>query len=116
VTAAADAPALPNHHPDWVGPKHARRLDPATLNLITTQAREVRPGHALLTLLGTLLFAVGWVIAKSFGVAWLSGAWCYTAVRMGWRQARGEPLAQPDINQVLAENAQLREAVRRLGG
>jgi hypothetical protein len=112
TAAAADLSVeTPNGHPGTPG-----RIDPDTLNLITTQARQVRPGHALLTFIGSILFFTGWIIAKTAGVIWLAGAWCFTAVRIGWRQARGVPLEQPDIAQVMAENEQLRMAVKRLGG
>jgi len=55
------------------------------LDEITAQAREVRPGRTLLTMIAAVFFAVGWVVAK----AWLSVAWCAVAVRLGFRAGRG---------------------------
>jgi hypothetical protein len=115
----AETAALDGHAP--AGPAAAgytprHRLDPDALDLITAQARQARPGRAALTVIGSVLFAAGWLIAKAFAVLFLSAAWCFAAGRMGWRQARGVPLDQPDTARVLAENEQLRAALRRLGG
>lgn len=105
--AEAEAPA---------GRPRPGRIDPDTLDLISAQARQARPGHALLTLIGSVLYSIGWVLSKTFEALWLAGAWCFTAARMGWLQARGKPLAQPDIAEVMAENERLRIAIQRLGG
>lgn len=93
-------------------PRHA--LSDDTLQMITAQARQMRPGTAALAVIGGLLFTLGWVTAKSFGVLFLATAWCFAAGRMGWRQARGMPLAQPDIRAVLDENERLRNELRRV--
>lgn len=57
---------------------------------ITRQAREISPGRTLLTWLAAVLFAVGWVLHKTFMVVWLAGAWAFVAAREGWREA-GNP-------------------------
>lgn len=81
---------------------------------ITAQAREVRPGRVVAGLIGGLLFVIGWVLAKSWRVAFFAGAWCAVAVRTGWRQAQGKPLSQPSLEKVLAENARLRAELARV--
>jgi hypothetical protein len=92
-----------------------RRLqDRVPIDAITADAREARPSRALLGLVGYLLFTAGWTAAKIFGVAFLSGAWCFSAVKMGWRTARGETLNQPSLEQVLAENQRLRAELARV--
>jgi hypothetical protein len=118
----ADAAALDGHaQPETAGtaprgytPRHA--LDRKTVDLITEQARQARPGHAFLTIIGSILFAAGWLTARTFAALFLAAAWMFTAARMGWRQARGVPLSQPDVGEVLEENARLRAAIARLGG
>ena len=54
---------------------------------ITRQAREVSPSRTLLTWLGAMFFALGWVLRKTFAVMWLAGAWAFVATREGWREA-----------------------------
>lgn len=59
-------------------------LDRVPVDDITAEARSVRFGATLLTLLGFLLFALGWIVSS----AWLAVCWCAVAVRAGWRQAQ----------------------------
>jgi hypothetical protein len=54
---------------------------------ITRQAREVSPARTILTWIGAVLFALGWVLHKTFMVLWLAGAWAFVAIREGWREA-----------------------------
>jgi hypothetical protein len=89
-------------------------LSSDTLDLISTEARKAKPGRALLALIGGLLFMLGWLLCKSWQWAFFAGAWAFTAVRVGWRQAQGKPLSQPSIEAVLAENQRLREQLRRV--
>lgn len=63
-------------------------LDRVHVQDITRQAREIRPGRTLLTWVGALLFALGWLAYKLGAVLWLAGAWAYVGVREGWREAR----------------------------
>ena len=59
------------------------------LDEITAQAREVRPGRTLLTVVAAVLFGLGWVTARVFSVAWLAAMWSGVAVREGWRASHG---------------------------
>jgi len=61
------------------------------LDEITAQARQVHFGRTLLTLIAAVLFGLGWLVAKAFGVAWLAGCWGFVAVRQGWRAGRATP-------------------------
>jgi len=54
---------------------------------ITTEARQVRPGRTLLTLIAAVLYGVGWLAGTVLGALWLALAWSGTAVRVGWRDA-----------------------------
>jgi len=54
---------------------------------ITRQAREIKLGRTLLTWIGVLLFALGWILRKTVTVLWLAGAWVFVAIREGWREA-----------------------------
>lgn len=58
------------------------------LGRISERARQVHFWRTVLTLLAGLLFAVGWVVAKGFGVVWLAVAWTATAVVVGWQEGR----------------------------
>src|SRR5260221_8817989 len=82
---------------------------------ITERARSARPGLTLLTLLGGLLFSVGWVSARMFTVSWLCAAWCGSAVAEGWAASKG-PSRAAQIEGLLAEREALRDQVRRLVG
>jgi hypothetical protein len=88
-------------------------LDRVPVESITEQARQAKPGRVALTVIAGLLFGAGWVAAKTLAVAWLGMSWCFTAMRLGWREARGN---QPSRATLREENARLREAVARLGG
>ena len=81
---------------------------------ITKQARDVKPGQVVLALIASVLFGLGWLIAKLFTLAFFCGAWSAVAIRTGWREARHEPLNQPKLENVLAENARLRQEIQRL--
>jgi hypothetical protein len=63
-------------------------VDRVPLERIRTEARTITPGRTLLLILTGVLFAFGWVAAKTFGVLWGSLAWCAAAVKVGWQAAR----------------------------
>jgi len=51
------------------------------LEELTREAREVRFGHVVLSVVAWLLVGFGRVL----GFAWLVPVWCFLAVRTGWR-------------------------------
>ncbi|MEU8279550.1 hypothetical protein ACFYOK_29460 [Microbispora bryophytorum] len=59
-----------------------------TLNIpverISEEARQLDPAKAILTILIAPLFLIGWLAGK----AWLIVAWIWTAVLVGWSEAR----------------------------
>jgi hypothetical protein len=59
-------------------------LDRVPLDRINTEARDVEIGRAVLTVLAGVLFAVGWLAAKTVGLLVLAVAWSVAAVRVGW--------------------------------
>jgi hypothetical protein len=65
------------------------------LDAISAQAREVRFGRSVLTLVAAVLFGLGWVTAKAFGLAWLALAWCAVAVKVGWQEGRAKRPVRP---------------------
>jgi hypothetical protein len=65
------------------------------LDRINREARQVRFWRALLTVLGGVLFGMGWVSAKVVQVFWLATVWSVTAVRLGWQEGR-RGSARPD--------------------
>jgi hypothetical protein len=58
------------------------------LDRIEQRARAAHPGRTILTVIATLLFALGWVVYKAFALAWFGLAWCGSAVAEGWITAR----------------------------
>lgn len=56
----------------------------ARVDRITAEAREVRPGLAMLGLIATVLIAVG----RLAGLLVMALAWSYVAVRTGYRDVR----------------------------
>lgn len=71
-------------------------LERVPLDRITTEAKQVRPGRTFLLAVAGLLYAVGWVTAKAFGLMWLAAAWTGTAVKVGWSDARKPKLPRVD--------------------
>lgn len=63
-------------------------LDRVPYDRITEQARQVELTRTILTILAGLLYALGWVTAKTLTGIWLAVAWSATAVRLGWVEAR----------------------------
>lgn len=54
---------------------------------ISRQAQEVSFTRTLLTVIGAVLFGIGWIVRKTFMMLWLAGAWSFVAAREGWREA-----------------------------
>lgn len=63
-------------------------LDDVMTERITLEAREVRFWRTVATILAGLLFGLGFMVAKTFGLLWFALAWSVTAVRVGWREGR----------------------------
>lgn len=59
-------------------------LERVPVDRITTQARQVRFGHTILTIIAAVFFSIGWVVAK----VWLAIVWCAVAIQVGWQEAR----------------------------
>lgn len=60
----------------------------AVVDQIREESAQLDPVKAVLTLLTLPLFLLGWVAAKVAGLVWTVVAWSYTAVLVGWREAR----------------------------
>lgn len=58
------------------------------LDRIEQRARQAYPGRAVLVVIASLLFGLGWVACKACAVAWLAVAWCGSAVIEGWQSAK----------------------------
>lgn len=63
-------------------------LDQAAVDRIGRQAREASPGRTAATVAVSVLFGLGWLVARVLGLAWLAVAWAGIAVREGWRAGR----------------------------
>lgn len=88
--------------------------DRYNVDLISEQAHQVQPLRVVLGVIAGLLFGIGWLIGKTFQVLFFAGAWGAVAIRTGWRSARGTPLNQPRLEDVMAENAHLRAELARV--
>jgi hypothetical protein len=66
-------------------------LTRAPVDLITEQARRVRVGRVLLTLLAGVFYLAGWAAGK----AAMAVVWCAVAVKVGWQEARKAPARGP---------------------
>ena len=91
----------------------ASLLDRAPVDEISARAREIRFGRSVKRLLIGVLFYSGWLAAKTLGLAWLGLAFCWSAVDMGWHEARGNKPSRATLRE---ENDRLRQQVQRLGG
>ena len=89
-------------------------FDRVPVDEITARARKARPGHALATLVGGVLFGLFWLLGNLFTVVWFSLAWLWMACDEGWRSARGTGRPAPDMAGLMAENARLRAENARL--
>ena len=88
--------------------------DRVPVDSITQQAREVKFGRAVLTLIAAVLFGLGWVTARAFAIVWLAASWCWVAVREGWRASRG-PSRGARLETQAAEIHDLRTRLQRFG-
>jgi len=66
----------------------ANVLDRVPVDRITVEARQVRVGRTVLTMIAAVLYGIGWAAAKLLGSLWLALAWSGTAVKIGWTEAR----------------------------
>jgi uncharacterized membrane protein YedE/YeeE len=58
------------------------------LDRIEARARHARPGRAVLVVIASLLFGLGWLAFKVCAVTWAAAAWCGSAVIEGWISAK----------------------------
>lgn len=63
-------------------------LDRAPVERITAEARQVQFFRTLLTLIAGILYGIGWLAGKVLGALWLAVVWSFTAVKVGWVEAR----------------------------
>ncbi|MGH9250131.1 MAG: hypothetical protein ACRD0W_11510 [Acidimicrobiales bacterium] len=71
-------------------------LERIPVDRINAEARDVQVGRSLLTLIAGFFYLLGWLAGKLV----VGVAWCFAAVRVGWREARATPArletARPD--------------------
>jgi hypothetical protein len=63
-------------------------IDDSVINRINSEARDVRFSRIMLTILAGLLYGVGWIAARVFGLIWLTLAWSVIAIKVGWQEGR----------------------------
>ena len=64
------------------------------LDRIDQRARSARPGRAVLMVIATVLFAAGWLVARTLSVLWIGLAWSVAAVAEGWAAGRSAEWAR----------------------
>jgi hypothetical protein len=57
---------------------------------ITAQARQARPGRAVLTVIAAVFFGIGWLAGRMV----FALAWCAVAVKVGWQEGRGNAVSR----------------------
>jgi hypothetical protein len=63
-------------------------LDRVPIDRISAEAREVKFGRTVLTVIAAVLYGIGWLAAKIVKVFWRAVVWCAIAVKVGWTDAR----------------------------
>lgn len=58
------------------------------LERIRAEAKTFKFWRTVALAIAAVLFFVGWVTGKVFSLLWFVAAWCFAAVRIGWRDAR----------------------------
>ena len=73
-----------------------RLLERVPMERVGQQARPVEVGRLLLTLLVGVLYALGWLAAKTVIGLGVALGWALAAVRTGWQDARSsDPTGRP---------------------
>lgn len=62
--------------------------DRVPLDRIEDRARQARPGRAVLMVIASVLFGLGWLAFRACAWSWLAVAWCGSAVVEGWLAAK----------------------------
>jgi hypothetical protein len=63
-------------------------LDPLLVERITVAAREVHFVRTMLTLVGRILWGLGWIVSRTVVFLWFALTWIAAAFVVGWKDAR----------------------------
>lgn len=91
-----------------------RFSDRVPVEQITADARQADPGRAFLALFGAIFIAIGWTVGKICTVIFASVAWSMSAMKYGWRSARGT-LNRPTWEQLYDTVQRYEAAAERQG-
>lgn len=64
------------------------------LDRIERRARAAKPGRTALVVVASVLFGLGWLIARVLGVLWIGLAYAASAVAEGWVAGRSAEWSQ----------------------
>jgi hypothetical protein len=64
---------------------------PQFVERVESEARQVKPGRLVLTLIAAVLYVVGWLIGWVFRGVWLVVSWSIAACKVGFSEARHPP-------------------------
>lgn len=85
-----------------------------TVTELRQQAAKVRVSDLVLTVIGAVFVAIGWLAWLPFVISRECIKFAYVCVRRGWLQAQGLPLNEPSIRELMDENHMLRLELERL--
>lgn len=64
------------------------------LDRIGQRARQARPGRTALVVVASVLFGLGWLVARALGVVWIGLAYAASALAEGWVAGRSAEWSQ----------------------
>jgi hypothetical protein len=64
------------------------------LERITRRAHAARPGRTALAVVASVLFGLGWLIARTLGLLWIGLAYAAAALAEGWVAGRSAEWSQ----------------------
>lgn len=78
------------------------------LERISRRAHAARPGRTALAVVASVIFAVGWLIARALSVAWIGAAYAASALAEGWVAGRSAEWTQHVARKQEAQRAERR--------
>jgi len=75
------------------------------LERISQRAHAARPGRTALAVIASVLFGLGWLIARALSVAWIGAAYAAAALAEGWIAGRSAEWAQQVARRQEAQRA-----------
>lgn len=52
--------------------------------------------NLIITVVGAIMWGIGWVPAKAFRTLWIAGLWSIAAIKLGWKDGLASGLTRQD--------------------